>query len=42
MSIPRTEYPRPQFVRENRLNLNGEWEFSFDEPAFDREIELSF
>jgi len=30
--IPRPEYPRPQFVRENNwLNLNGEWDFAFDD-----------
>jgi len=30
--IPRPEYPRPQFVRENNwLNLNGEWNFVFDD-----------
>src|SRR5256714_3586157 len=29
--IPRPEYPRPQFVREPWLNLNGEWEFAFDD-----------
>ncbi|KGL42108.1 glycoside hydrolase family 2 [Listeriaceae bacterium FSL A5-0209] len=27
----REEYPRPQFVRENWMNLNGEWEFAFDD-----------
>jgi beta-galactosidase/beta-glucuronidase len=27
---PRPEYPRPQFVRREWLNLNGEWEFSTD------------
>ncbi|MBC2175189.1 glycoside hydrolase family 2 [Listeria booriae] len=27
----RKEYPRPQFVRENWLNLNGKWEFAFDD-----------
>lgn len=27
----RTEYPRPQFVRENWLNLNGVWEFDYDD-----------
>ncbi len=27
---PRPEYPRPQFVRERWLNLNGWWEFEFD------------
>ncbi len=30
MSIPRPEYPRPQFVREAWKNLNGPWEFAFD------------
>lgn len=29
--IPRPEYPRPQFVRDLWLNLNGEWEFAFDD-----------
>ncbi len=28
--IPRPEYPRPQFVRNEWLNLNGTWEFEFD------------
>ncbi|PIV56300.1 glycoside hydrolase family 2 [Candidatus Desantisbacteria bacterium CG02_land_8_20_14_3_00_49_13] len=32
--VPRPEYPRPQFVRKEWLNLNGEWEFEFDDaPA---------
>ncbi|MHA2182312.1 MAG: glycoside hydrolase family 2 protein, partial [Promethearchaeota archaeon] len=31
-TIPRPEYPRPQFIRENNwLNLNGEWDFVFDD-----------
>jgi beta-galactosidase/beta-glucuronidase len=30
-AIPRPEYPRPQFVREQWLNLNGQWEFAFDD-----------
>jgi beta-galactosidase/beta-glucuronidase len=30
-SIPRPEYPRPQFVRDEWINLNGEWEFAFDD-----------
>jgi beta-galactosidase/beta-glucuronidase len=30
-SIPRPEYPRPQFVRDRWLNLNGYWEFCFDD-----------
>lgn len=29
-SIPRPEYPRPQFEREQWLNLNGQWTFEFD------------
>jgi beta-galactosidase/beta-glucuronidase len=29
-TIPRSEYPRPQFVRKKWMNLNGEWNFSFD------------
>ena len=28
--IPRPEYPRPQFVREDWTNLNGTWTFEFD------------
>src|SRR5260370_5945975 len=27
----RAEYPRPQFVRSDWLNLNGSWEFEFDD-----------
>lgn len=29
--IPRSEYPRPQFVREQWLCLNGEWQFEVDQ-----------
>ncbi len=29
--IRRTEYPRPQFVRRNWINLNGTWRFAFDD-----------
>ena len=35
--VSRPEYPRPQFVREDWLNLNGPWEFDFD----DRDIGLA-
>jgi beta-galactosidase/beta-glucuronidase len=31
MDIPRPEYPRPQLVRAEWLNLNGEWRFDFDD-----------
>lgn len=30
MTTPRPEYPRPQFVRDSWLCLNGEWEFEID------------
>jgi len=30
VSIPRPEYPRPQFVRRDWLCLNGEWQFEID------------
>ncbi len=31
MTIPRSEYPRPQFVRADWMCLNGEWEFEIDQ-----------
>lgn len=30
-NIPRDEYPRPQFVREDWLCLNGQWQFEIDQ-----------
>mgnify|MGYP000361054007 FL=1 len=32
-SIPRPEYPRPQFERADWVNLNGEWTFLIDNVA---------
>lgn len=29
-NIPRPEYPRPQFVRDGWMNLNGTWQFEMD------------
>ena len=29
-NIPRPEFPNPQFERKNWLNLNGEWDFIYD------------
>ena len=29
--IPRSEYPRPQFVRDDWLCVNGEWQFEIDQ-----------
>lgn len=39
MSDPRPEYPRPDFVRAESswLNLNGEWEFEFDDGRLGQE-----
>lgn len=31
MSVMRNEYPRPQFMRQQWMNLNGTWEFDFDD-----------
>ena len=30
-AIPRPEFPQPQFQRESWMNLNGAWEFEFDD-----------
>ena len=30
MTQPRPEHPRPQFQRDEWINLNGEWDFAFD------------
>lgn len=50
----RNDYPRPQFVRENWLNLNGKWGFEFDDnnigieekwfetPDFKQQINVPF
>ncbi len=52
--IPRPEYPRPQFERDDWVNLNGRWSFCFDfgrsgfergfgrSTGFDREILVPF
>lgn len=29
-NMPRPEHPRPQFVRQSWMNLNGTWDFQFD------------
>ena len=35
-NIPRSEYPRPQFVRPTWMNLNGAWQFEIDHGASGR------
>jgi beta-galactosidase/beta-glucuronidase len=42
LNAPRPEYPRPQFVRADWLNLNGEWEFAFDDNNKGRELGWHF
>ena len=53
MTIPRPEYPRPQFFRSEWLNLNGEWQFEIDygdsglergllQQPFSRKIQVPF
>lgn len=41
--LPRSEYPRPQFVREAWQNLNGQWtyEFDFARSGLDRGLQRS-
>ncbi len=38
--IFRTEHPKPQFMRENWVNLNGEWQFEFDHGNSGEQREL--
>jgi len=39
-NIPRPEYPRPQMVREQWMNLNGEWQFEIDHGNSGKERKL--
>ena len=44
---PLSEYPRPQFVRDSYLNLNGVWQLSFSKSSvipndFEYEITVPF
>lgn len=38
--MPRPEYPRPQMVRNNWINLNGRWEFQMDPGKSGKDREL--
>ena len=42
MMLPRSEYPRPDFRREQWLCLNGQWDFSIGESTFDQKIIVPF
>ncbi len=35
--IPRPEHPKPQYIREQWLNLNGEWDFAIDNTLSGKE-----
>lgn len=35
--MPRSEYPRPQFCRQNWINLNGDWEYCIDNAFVGKE-----
>ncbi|MHB8066183.1 MAG: glycoside hydrolase family 2 protein, partial [Ruminiclostridium sp.] len=37
INVPRPEYPRPDFERNEWLNLNGEWQFDFDDKDIGEE-----
>jgi beta-galactosidase/beta-glucuronidase len=39
-SIPRPEYPRPQFRRSDWMNLNGKWTYCFDSGLSGRDRKL--
>ena len=42
-NIPRQEYPRPQLIRNGAwINLNGEWEFSFETDTLENKIIVPF
>jgi hypothetical protein len=36
-----SEYPRPQMVRQDWLNLNGLWEYAFTEEAANRQVRFN-
>ena len=40
--IPKPLHPRPERVRKNWKNLNGEWDFSLGEPIYDKRINVPF
>lgn len=40
--VTKTMFPLQDFARPEWLNLNGTWEFSFDEPTYDTTIEVPY
>jgi beta-galactosidase/beta-glucuronidase len=37
-TLPRNDYPRPQYVRKDWVSLNGTWEFEFDDSKTGRKL----
>ena len=42
MTVPRSEYPRPDFRRAEWLCLNGQWDFSIEQNTFDQKITVPY
>ena len=42
MTLPRSEYPRPDFRRAEWLCLNGQWDLSIGAKTFDRKITVPY
>lgn len=40
--VAKNLFPQPLVAREEWLNLNGEWDFSFDTPAYNDKINLPY
>ncbi|MBQ2277520.1 MAG: glycoside hydrolase family 2, partial [Clostridia bacterium] len=40
--VTKTMFPLQDFARSEWLNLNGTWDFSFDEPTYDTVIEVPY
>ena len=40
--IPLPEHPRPDWERDEWMNLNGEWDFGFKPGQYDRKIMVPF
>ena len=41
-AIPLPEHPRPDWERPQWVNLNGQWDFGFENGAYDRKITVPF
>lgn len=42
VSIPKPSHPRPDKMRERWLNLNGQWDFSFEDDTLDLKIVVPY